>query len=112
LIEKLASKGNFSPEQIEEVIIGQVTISPQESNLARLAVLTSEYLKDTTTAYTVSEACISSCRAIHHGALEIAAGAKEFVIAGGVESMSNTPLLMKPEAQSLFRDLGTARGSV
>lgn len=112
LIEKLASNGSFSPDEIEEVIIGQVTISPQESNLARLAVLTSEYLKDTTTAYTVSEACISSCRAIHHGALEIASGAKDFVIAGGVESMSNTPLLMKPEAQSLFRDLATAKGPV
>jgi acetyl-CoA C-acetyltransferase len=49
---------------------------------------------DTVPAYTVNKACASSLKALTLGALSIAAGENEVVLAGGTECMSATPYLL------------------
>src|SRR5215471_6351001 len=57
---------------------------------------------DSVPAYTVNKACASSLKAITLGALTIAAGENEVVLAGGHECMSATPYLL-PRARFGYR---------
>jgi acetyl-CoA C-acetyltransferase len=51
-------------------------------------------IPDAVPAFTVNKACASSLKAITLGALSIAAGENELVLAGGTECMSATPYLL------------------
>lgn len=75
---------------VEEVFFGNVLSANVGQNPARQAALGAGLL-DTTVCTTVNKVCASGLKAIMLGAQTIQTGGADIVIAGGMESMSNTP---------------------
>jgi 3-oxoadipyl-CoA thiolase len=86
---------------VDEVVLGCANQAGEDNrNVARMATLLSG-LPETVPAVTVNRLCASGLEAIGQAARAIAGGDAEFVIAGGVESMSRAPFVM-PKAQAAF----------
>jgi acetyl-CoA C-acetyltransferase len=87
-------RANVSPEQVNEVIMGNVVQAGVGQNPARQAALAAG-LPDTIAAYTVNKVCGSGLKAAMLGAQAIKAGDAEIIAAGGMESMSRAPHLLE-----------------
>src|SRR5262249_24984389 len=85
-------RANVKPEQVDEVIFGNVVQAGVGQNPARQAALFAG-LPDTIAAYTVNKVCGSGLKAAMLGAEAIKAGDAEIIAAGGMESMSRAPYL-------------------
>jgi acetyl-CoA C-acetyltransferase len=81
------------PDTIEEVIFGNARQAGVRPNVAR-QIAHRAGVPDTTPAYTINKACGSSLKAIMNAYGAIALGDAGVVLAGGTESMSNTPYLL------------------
>jgi len=86
---------------VDETIFGHARQAGGGPNTAR-QVSHRAGVPDTVPAFTVNKACASSLKAISLGALSIAAGENEVVLAGGAECMSATPYLL-PRARFGYR---------
>ena len=87
---------------VDEVILGQVVPSPLTPNVAREVSLLPQ-LPKTIPACTINRACASGAQAIANAADQIMAGHADVVVAGGVESLSDIPILhSKRFAQTLM----------
>ena len=95
---------------VDEVIMGNVLQAGQGQNPARQASIYAGINKETP-AYTVNKVCASGLKAIALGAEAILLDQAEIVIAGGMESMSNTPYSL-PKARWGYRMDVTARGEL
>ncbi|KAK4511382.1 Importin subunit alpha [Mucor velutinosus] len=89
-IESAMKKSTVPVEAVEEVVFGCVLPANLGQNPARVAALGAG-LHDTTIATTVNKVCASAMKAVIIGAQTIMLGQADVVIAGGMESMSNTP---------------------
>ncbi len=78
---------------VDEVIMGHSRQAGCGPNTAR-QVSVGSGIPVTTPAFTVNQACASGMKSIILGAQSIALGVSDVVIAGGMESMSNTPYLL------------------
>jgi acetyl-CoA C-acetyltransferase len=85
---------NLGPNDIDEVIMGCVLSAGAGQAPARQVVLKAG-LSNETTATTVNKVCGSGMRAVMMAVNQILGGESEVVLAGGMESMSNAPLLVK-----------------
>jgi acetyl-CoA C-acetyltransferase len=85
-------RAHVRPEQVDEVIMGNVVQAGVGQNPARQAALAAG-LPDSIAAYTVNKVCGSGLKAAMLGAQAIKAGDAEIVAAGGMESMSRAPYL-------------------
>src|SRR5262245_52660514 len=85
-------RANVAPDQVNEVIMGNVVQAGVGQNPARQAALFAG-LPDTIAAYTVNKVCGSGLKAAMLGAQAIKAGDADIVAAGGMESMSRAPYL-------------------
>ncbi len=94
-------RSGVDPKAVGEVIFGNARQAGVGPNVARQIAIRSG-LHHEVPAYTVNQACGSGMRAIINGADDIRLGNVEMVLAGGTESMSNTPYLM-PRARWGFR---------
>lgn len=94
VIKGVISKANLDPSQVNEVILGNCIQRSDEPNIARVAALDAGLGKEVT-GFTVQRQCASGMQAIASGAAQIMLGESEVVIAGGVESMSNAPYVLK-----------------
>jgi acetyl-CoA C-acetyltransferase len=89
------ARSGIDPAAIDEVIFGNARQAGVGPNSARQIAIRSG-LRHEVPAYTVNQACGSGLRAIMNAADQIRLGQAHVVLAGGTESMSNTPyLLMK-----------------
>jgi len=93
IIEALKGTG-LSPSDVNEVIMGNVLSAGLGQNPARQAAI-SAGIPYGASALTVNMVCASGLRAVALGAGAIRLGEAEVVIAGGAESMSNAPYLLK-----------------
>lgn len=111
-LEKTGAKWDDSlrAAQVDEVIMGNVLQAGQGQNPARQASMYAGINKETP-AYTVNKVCASGLKAIALGAEAIMLDQAEIVIAGGMESMSNTPYSL-PKARWGYRMDVTARGEL
>jgi acetyl-CoA acyltransferase len=101
VVRELVGRSEVDPREIDQVVLGIVVSDVKAPNIAREAVLGAG-LSPTIEAYTVSRACASANQAIVNVAESIAAGQIEVGIAGGVESLSNVPILVsKPLSRAL-----------
>jgi acetyl-CoA acyltransferase len=92
VLKELVQRSGISPEQVDDVVFGNVTqVGEQSLNIGRNAWLTAGF-PFTTPATTVDRQCGSSQQAIHFAANLIAASICDITIAGGVESMSRVPM--------------------
>src|SRR5262245_11549180 len=93
-IRHLLAKSGIKPEQVSEVIMGQVLTGGAGQNPARQALIKSG-LPDMTPGMTINVVCGSGLKATHLAAQAIKAGDAEIVIAGGQENMSAAPHLLQ-----------------
>ena len=90
VIKALLAKSGIKPEQISEVILGQVLTAGVGQNAARQAMIRAG-LPDMVPAMTINKVCGSGLKATHLAAQAIMCGDAEIVIAGGQENMSISP---------------------
>ena len=83
-------RANTSPEEVDEVIMGQVLTAATGMNPARQALLASGIPHDRT-AYLVNQVCGSGLRSIAQGYQAIKVGEANILVTGGQESMSQAP---------------------
>ena len=89
----LLARQPFSPEQLDEVIIGCMMPGPDEANIARVIALRLGCGKKVP-AWTVQRNCASGMQSIDSAAANISLGRANLVLAGGVEAMSHAPVLL------------------
>ena len=89
------------PAIVNETVMGCVLPAGQGQAPARQAAIAAGVPKSVP-ATTVNKMCGSGMRAVMYGADQIAAGSADFVMAGGLESMTNAPYLL-PKARAGFR---------
>src|SRR4029453_3086833 len=91
-LNTLKERLGFEPRDVDDVIAGCVSqVGEQGANLARNAVLAAGWPYEVS-AVSLNRFCASGLQAIHFGAMAVASGAMDLVIAGGVESMSRVPM--------------------
>jgi|SRR6185437_3896327 len=93
VIKALLDETKVKPEQISEVILGQVLTAGIGQNPARQAAIYAGIPKEVP-AMTINQVCGSGLKSIHLAVQAIAAGDAEIVIAGGQENMSASPHLL------------------
>ena len=82
----------FSPPQLDEVILGCASPSPDEVNIGRVVALRMGCgLK--VPGWTVMRNCASGMQALDSAITNIRAGRSSLVLAGGVDALSRAPLL-------------------
>lgn len=93
-IKGALKKAGVTPDQIDEVILGNVLQAGLGQNPARQAALKAG-LPESVSAMTINKVCGSGLKAVHLAAQAILAGDAEAVIAGGMENMSQAPYILK-----------------
>lgn len=93
-IKGALEKAGVTPDQIDEVILGNVLQAGLGQNPARQAALKAG-LPESVSAMTINKVCGSGLKAVHLASQAILAGDAEAVIAGGMENMSQAPYILK-----------------
>jgi acetyl-CoA C-acetyltransferase len=92
VLNALQARGGFDPREVDDVIAGCVgQVGEQGANVARNAVLAASWPNEVP-GVSLNRFCASGLQAVHFGAMGVASGAMDFVVAGGVESMSRLPM--------------------
>ncbi|MCC7361446.1 MAG: acetyl-CoA C-acyltransferase [Anaerolineales bacterium] len=99
-VQAAVERAAVPPDQIEEVILGQVIAAGSGQAPARQAAMHAG-LPDSVGAYTLNKACGSGLRAVMSAAQAIRAGDAALLVAGGMESMSGAPFLLPKARQGL-----------
>ncbi|CAI3598582.1 Acetyl-CoA acetyltransferase [Clostridium neonatale] len=94
VIKEAVNRAGIKPELVEEVIMGNVIQAGLGQNTARQAAVKSG-LPEEIPAMTINKVCGSGLRAVSLAAQMIKAGDADYVVAGGMESMSNAPYAIK-----------------
>tara|TARA_Y100000590_G_scaffold209321_1_gene237135 strand:- start:936 stop:2117 length:1182 start_codon:yes stop_codon:yes gene_type:complete len=89
-IKECLNRSNLNPDEVDEVILGQVLTAGEGQNSARQAAINAS-IPNTKPAHIVNQVCGSGLRAIISGYQLIKLGDSEIVIAGGQENMSRSP---------------------
>ena len=94
VIREAVRRAGVSAEQVEEVIMGNVISAGLGQNPARQAAIFAG-LPVETGSFTVNKVCGSGLKAVILAAQAIKAGDADIIAAGGMESMSSAPHLLK-----------------
>lgn len=94
-------RSGVDPDAVDEVIFGNARQAGVGPNAARQIAIRSG-LRHEVPAYTVNQACGSGLRSIMNAADQIRLGNARIILAGGTESMSNTPYML-PRARWGYR---------
>ena len=101
VVKEAVKRANIKPEDVDEVIMGCVVQAGLGQAPARQAALKAG-LPPEVSALTVNMVCGSGLRAVSLAAQAIKLGDADFVVAGGMESMSNIPYAL-PNAREGYR---------
>ncbi|HCY5870737.1 TPA: acetyl-CoA C-acetyltransferase [Staphylococcus aureus] len=93
LIEHIIKETGLNPSETDEVIIGNVLQAGQGQNPARIAAMKGG-LPETVPAFTVNKVCGSGLKSIQLAYQSIVTGENDIVLAGGMENMSQSPMLV------------------
>jgi len=104
----LLERAGLRPDQVDQVVFGNVAMPPDAANIARVIALLSGIPRDRI-AHSVQRNCASGMEALTTAAQLIQLGEARTIVAGGVESMSRIPLLYNQEATELYLRLGKAK---
>ncbi|CAI8796227.1 acetyl-CoA C-acetyltransferase [Kosakonia quasisacchari] len=90
VVHALIERSGVQPQDIDEVILGQVLTAGAGQNPARQSAIKGG-LPNTVSAITINDVCGSGLKALHLAAQAIQCGEADVVIAGGQENMSRAP---------------------
>ncbi|MCM3665377.1 acetyl-CoA C-acetyltransferase [Mesobacillus subterraneus] len=94
VIKDALKQAGVQPDQVDEVIMGNVLQAGLGQNPARQAAIKAG-LPVSASSMTINKVCGSGLKAVHLAAQAIIAGDAEIVVAGGMENMSQAPYLLK-----------------
>jgi acetyl-CoA C-acetyltransferase len=94
VIREAIARAHVKPNEIGDVLMGCVLQAGAGMNVARQAALKAGLPVDVP-AETVNRVCGSGLQAVVHAAEAVAVGYADLYVAGGTESMSNAPYLLK-----------------
>jgi len=94
VVAESVRRAGIDPKQVDEVIIGNVVQAGLGQNPARQAGLRGG-LDSRIAAMTINKVCGSGLKSVGLAAQAVALGDSQIVVAGGMESMSNCPYLLK-----------------
>ncbi len=89
-VSEALKRAGLEPDQVEEVILGNVLMAGQGQNPAR-QVLIRAGIPQEVPATTINKVCASGLKSVMMAAQAIKAGDAEIIVAGGIESMSQAP---------------------
>ena len=89
-VKAALERAQVGPEEVDEVILGQVLTAGQGQNPARIAAMAAGVPREKT-AWGLNQLCGSGLRAVALGLQQIANGDARIIVAGGQESMSLAP---------------------
>src|ERR1044072_988379 len=92
-VREAVRRAGIDPASVDECIMGNVVAAGEGQNPARQAALNGG-LHEHVAAMTINKVCGSGLKAVMLAAQGIATGDIEIAVAGGMESMSNTPFLL------------------
>lgn len=106
--QQVMEMAELKPEQIDQVIFGNVAPPAEAANIARVIALSSGIPEDRI-AHSVQRNCASGMESITTAAQLIQLEEAETLLAGGTESMSQIPLLYNAEATRAYQRLNSAK---
>jgi acetyl-CoA C-acetyltransferase/acetyl-CoA acyltransferase len=98
-VTELMVRTGVPPERVDELVAGNVIQPVDAVNIARVIALRA-HLPDRIPAYTVHRNCASGIQALAEAHMLVATGRAECIVALGVESMSDAPLLVRREVRA------------
>jgi acetyl-CoA C-acetyltransferase len=111
VVKEAVRRASIDPGNVEEVIMGNVVSAGLGQAPARQAAIHAG-LPPTVGALTINKVCGSGLKAVMLAAQGIATGDVDIVVAGGMESMSNCPHLLKGGREGLRMGNGTLLDSM
>lgn len=105
---ELLYRTNLDGREVDEVIFGQVIPSVLAPNVAREVSLLPQFPRSIP-AYSLNRACASGAQAITNAHDQILMGHADVVLAGGVESLSDIPILHSRQFSRILMSAGKAR---
>lgn len=107
-VKELLARSKFDPNLIDEVILGNVLQPPHATNMARVIAVKAG-LPEKIPAYSVDRNCASGMEAVASAADRIRLGKADIILAGGVESMSNFPILFTSQMRNFLTGMSKAK---
>jgi len=110
-IKAAMAKGGISPEQVQEVFMGNVMSAGMGQAPARQASIFAG-IPDAVPATTINKVCASGMKALSLAAQSIKCGDNDIVIAGGMENMSMVPHYLNGRVATKLGDIKAVDGMV
>jgi acetyl-CoA C-acetyltransferase len=94
VIKGALEQAGVNPDQVDEIIMGNVLQAGLGQNPARQAAIKAG-IPESASSMTINKVCGSGLKAVHLATQAILAGDAEIVVAGGMENMSQAPYILK-----------------
>lgn len=112
LYRALETRLGLDPAEVGDVLLGcNTAVGDQGANIAKVSALFAGW-PQTVPGATINRFCASALDAINTAAMQVSTGAADFVVAGGVESMSRVPMLADNGAWFADPEVATKTGFV
>src|SRR2546426_649082 len=108
---ELLERTNLDGRDVDEIVFGQVVPSALVPNVAREVSLLPQFPKEIP-AYSLNRACASAAQAVSSAQDQIALGNADVAIAGGVESLSDIPILASRRLADILVEASKAKTAV
>ncbi len=108
IAKELVLRNKIPYKEYDEIIIGNVAQPVNAANIARIIAIKAGFSQNTI-AYTVHRNCASGMQAISSAIEKIETAQGEIYLAGGVESMSNIPLLFNKQFTNFLTQITYAK---
>jgi acetyl-CoA acetyltransferase family protein len=109
-VAELLARAELDPARLDEVILGNCAQPAEAANVARVTALRAG-VPEAISAATVHRNCASGMEAVASASYRIAAGEAHLVLAGGMESMSQIPLMYTMEYARWLESLMRAKSA-
>src|SRR6478609_11605688 len=103
-IQAALERAGVKPEEVDEVIMGQILTAGAGQNPARQAAIAAG-IPSSATAFGINQLCGSGLRAVALAAQQISSGDAAIIVAGGQESMTQAPHAAQLRAGQKMGDL-------
>lgn len=108
LIRHIVDKYGIPTDAVDEVIVGNTGTPAKYPNVGRVIALEAG-LNKKTSGYSVHRNCAAGMEALSQAYIKIASGRSDLIFAGGVENMSQMPLMFGKQMTEFFIEMMKAK---